>query len=141
MKFIPKTIEDGEYILNGITVEVLHLIHKKYSFQEIKKYTSLKDNEINEALKYLIQNGLIEQVSSAGNFLGKDFKNSLTTNLAHAIGPLANFLVDDAFNNLEIKTHKITKNQAATLIRTLSEEITDKSVKLEYIKKMSVFLK
>lgn len=142
MQFMPKKIEQNyNYTLNGISLEVLYLIHKKKSIEEIKKITSLQNGEITLALKELIENDLIIQASKNGNFLGKEFFNDIKKNLAKAIGPLAEYLVEDAFAEFKVNPEKIPKNQAASIIRFLSEEIKDSSLKINFIKTMNEFLK
>ncbi|MDY0361580.1 MAG: hypothetical protein RBR08_09015 [Desulforegulaceae bacterium] len=142
MQFMAKKIEKTDnYTLNGISLEVLYLIHKKKSVEEIKEITSLQNEEITIALKELIENDLIIQASKNGNFLGNEFINALQRNLAKALGPLAGFLVEDAFSEFDINPEKIPKNQAASIIRFLSEEIKDSSLKINFIKTMNEFLK
>lgn len=141
MQFVPKKIEKNDYTLDGTSLEVLYLIHKNKSVEEIKQITALNNEELTNALKELIQNDLIVQASKNGNFLGKEFADNLKKNLAKAIGPLAEFLVEDAFSEFNVNTEKIPKNQAASIIRFLSEEIKDNSLKINFIKAMSEFLK
>jgi hypothetical protein len=141
MQFIPKKIGKDDYKLNGISLEVLYLIHQKKSIEEIKQTTSLTNEEITSALKELIQNDLIAQNTKNGSLLGKEFTGQLRNNLAKAIGPLAEYLVEDAFSELDVNPDKIPKNQAASIIRFLSEEIKDPNLKMNFIKTMNQYLK
>jgi len=141
MQFIPKKIEKEDYTLSGISLEILYLIHQKKSVEEIKRTTSLTSEQITGALKELIENDLIAQASKNGSLLGKDFTGELKKNLAKAIGPLAEYLVEDAFSEFDVNPEKIPKNQAASIIRFLSEEIKDSSLKINFIKTMNQFLK
>lgn len=141
MQFTANKIEHGEYNLSGTTLEILYLIHKKKTLGEIQKVTSLETDLIKSALKTLIQNSLITQIQTSNNFLGQNFLDALQINLAKAIGPLADFLIEDAFRELEININKIPKNQAASIIRSLSVEIKDDKMKLNFMKQMSTFLK
>jgi DNA-binding transcriptional regulator YhcF (GntR family) len=141
MQFRPKKIAKGEYFLNGITLEILHLIHKNNSVQEIAEKISVDNETLKKSLKDLVKNDLIEKVSLSDNFMGKDFHEALKANLAKAIGPLAEYLVEDAFSDFNVNSEKIPKNQAASIIRYLAEEIKDANLKHNFLKKMTEFIK
>lgn len=141
MQFRPKKIENGEYSLSGNTLEVLYLIHKKKSLEDIKKETLLNNEELKSSLKSLIENDLIIQDSGNNNFLGEDFSKALQLNLAKTIGPVATLLIEDAFAEMGVNESKIPKNQAAAIIRMLSTEIKDESMRHNFMKKMTDYLK
>jgi len=73
--------------------------------------------------------------------MGNDFHEVLKANLAKAIGPLAEYLVEDAFSDFNVNSDKIPKNQAASIIRYLAEEIKDSSLKHNFLKTMTEFIK
>ncbi|MDY0131964.1 MAG: hypothetical protein RBR53_04775 [Desulforegulaceae bacterium] len=141
MQFIPKKIGNKTYTLNGISLRVLHLIHQKKSIEEIKKTVSLTNEKLNNALNQLLENELIDKVFREKSLSSKKFTNLVKKNLAKAIGPLAEYLVEDVCSELKIDSEKITKNQAASMIRFLSEEIKDNTLKINFIKTMNQFLK
>ena len=136
-----KKIDNGEYRLNGIALEILHLMHKGKSIREIKKITGIDEKSLNSAVKSLILNRLAVKVVKNNNFIEKDFGQALGKNLAQALGPMAAVLIEDLFNELDVDKNKILKNQAAAIIRNLADEIKHNDLKISFIKTMTDYLK
>jgi len=137
MKFKAQSIKEGEYLLTGLSLEILYLIHKNKSINEIRKVINTDFENIKKALKLLIENDLIVQKAANNSFLDQGFYSFLQSNLAKAIGPMADLLIEDAFAEFEVNKNKVPKNQAASIVRMLSLEIKDQKTRHIFLKIMN----
>ena len=72
--------------------------------------------------------------------LDQAFIETLRINLSRAIGPMAEILIEDMAEEMELDSSAIPVNQAAELIAHLSLEVPDEDNRMQFKKSMLAIL-
>ena len=95
---------------------------------------------LKQALAELLKRGLIVPVRQSTPRLDRMFYDALRINLSKAIGPMAEILIEDQAEEMEIDPALIPVNQAAELIAHLSLEVPDEENRMQFKKSMLAVL-
>ncbi len=117
----------GEISLNGGQLKLLMAIDENKSMDQMASETGLDKHALQKTLATLVELGLIESVQSDGPFLDRKFLHILKLNLAKVLGPMAEFLIEDAAANMGTSMANIPVGRVAELIIVLAREIPDKA--------------
>lgn len=123
----------GEFSLDSQMLRFLMTLDGKKRIKDIEPVLNVDTSTIKEILTKLDNLNLIELDISSVECLDRNFYESLMEELAMAIGPMAEIIIDE-----EIKTYGFDKNRfpvfkAAELIESISDSIlrTDKKIKFQ----------
>jgi hypothetical protein len=130
----------GDISLDSRMLEVLMELDGKKSLGSIAKKTGINIVSLRDAVTGLMKSNLIEKVETAGAFIDKEFMGYLVKQLALAIGPVAEVIIEDAVSDLGLKISEIPIDNVAELIDYLSGEIQrgerKEAFKISMIKKI-----
>ena len=126
--------------LDADMIRLLIAIDENKNLYQIAEEVNVGTAEFKKALSKLLDQGLIEPVQKNIPVLNQSFIQSLRMNLSRAIGPIAEILVEDLAEEIEIDPSAIPVNQAAELITHLSLEISDEENRMQFKKSMLAIL-
>ncbi len=126
--------------LDADMIRLLIAIDDHKSLYQIAEEVDLGAASFKKALSKLLDQGLIEPVQKNIPVLNQSFIQSLRMNLSRAIGPMAEILIEDLAEEMEIDPSAIPVNQAAELITHLSLEIPDEENRMQFKKSMLAIL-
>jgi hypothetical protein len=133
---------DGEEInLDADMIRLLIAIDESKDIAQIANEVGMDVTTLNKALAKLIKLRLIETVKKEVPFLNEKFLEALKINLSKAIGPMAEFLIEDVAADMDFPVNKIPKHQAAELISNLAVEIPDENSRVQFEKLMIELIK
>ncbi len=122
----------GQFSFDGHMLNVLMEMDGKNTVLAISKKTGLGLTDIREILIKLQELKLIEPAPGAVKLLDKDFLNTLNAELALAVGPIAEILVEDAVADLDLNLSRVPSQRAAELVELLSREIQRDEKKVDF---------
>ena len=93
-----------------------------------------------QALSKLLAQDLIEPAQKDIPVLEESFLESLRINLSKAIGPMAEILIADVMEEMELDPAGIPVNHAAEMITQLSLEVPDGENQIQFKKSMLAML-
>lgn len=113
----------GDVSLDSHMLNVLMELDGKKNLGSIAIKTGMSAGNLREAVSKLLKLNLIENVEGTGTFLDNDFMGYLNEQLALAIGPVAEVIIEDAVSDLGCKMSQIPSHKIAELIDLLSRDI------------------
>ena len=128
--------DHDQIALDAEMVRLLIAIDEKKSLSQIAAEVQMEPMALKKNLGKLIQLGLVEPIKKGLPVLDKIFLQALNINLSRAIGPMAEFLIEEVTSEMEITDPGIPVHQAAEMITTLSHEIPDPEKRIEFKKSM-----
>ncbi len=137
-KKIPR--DDDRIALDAEMMRLLIAIDENKSLSQIAAEVGMQPQTLKQNLAKLIQLGLVEPVRKGLPVLDKIFLPALNINLSKAIGPMADFLIEEIISELDVSTSGIPVHQAAEMITSLSHEIPDAEKRIEFKKAMMEIL-
>ena len=131
----------GDFLLDSQMLDVLMELDGKKNLGSIAKKMEMSTGSLREAVSKLLKLNLIENVvEGTGTFLDNDFLGYLNEQLALAIGPVAEVIIEDTVSDLGCKMSQIPSHKIAELIDLLSREIQreerKESFKLNMVKRI-----
>lgn len=134
----------GSVSLDTRALEVLVEIDGKKNLSAISRETGLDIDDLRIVIFDLFKQKLIALVSNgvqSVKCLGFDFQKILTAQLTLSVGPIAEFLVEDALADLDLTPGKIPLAKAAELIEFVSRDIQQEDKRMAFIKTMLGIIK
>ncbi len=113
----------GEFSLDGQMLSVLMELDGKKNVAVVAKNAGLSMGIISRAVSKLLELNLIEPVEEAISRLDEDFFDYLKSQLALAIGPIAEVIIEDVVADLGHSLSQFPSYRAAELIDLISREI------------------
>ena len=126
--------------LDADMIRLLIAIDENKNLYQIAEEVNLGAAEFKKALSKLINQGLIEAVQKDIPVLDQSFIETLRIHLSRAIGPMAEILIEDQADEMDINPAAIPVNQAAELIAHLSMEVPDEENRMQFKKSMLAIL-
>ena len=126
--------------LDADMIRLLIAINENKNLYQIAEEVAMGAAEFKKALSRLIIQGLIEPVQKDIPVLDQSFIKTLRINLSRAIGPMAEILIEDQADEMQIDPTAIPVNQAAELIAHLSLEVPDEENRMQFKKSMLAIL-
>ena len=125
-------MDNEEICLDADMIRLLIAIDENKDMAQIASEVGMDITTLNTTLSKLLELKLIEHVEKEVPFLDKKFLTALKINLSKAIGPMAEFLIEDVVSNMDMSILKIPKDQAAELISTLALEIPEEDNRIQF---------
>ena len=113
----------GEFSLDSHMLKVLMALDGKKNLASISRSLNMNMGKLQEVLTRLHSYQLIEKVENAVLMLEKEFFVFLTDQLSFAIGPIAEFLIEDEIRELGDDSTQIPLRRAAELVNLLARQI------------------
>jgi hypothetical protein len=113
----------GQFSLDGQMLSVLMELDGRKNVAVVAKNTALSMSVIRRVVSELFELNLIEPVEEAVSILDKDFFDYLKSQLAIAIGPIAEVIIEDVVIDLGHSLSQFPSYRAAELIDLISREI------------------
>jgi len=126
--------------LDADMIRLLIAIDENKNLYQISEEVGLGTATFKKALSKLLNQGLIEPVKKGIPVLDQSFMETLRIHLSRAIGPMAEILIEDMAEEMEIGPSAIPVNQAAELIAHLSLEVPDEDNRMQFKKSMLAIL-
>ena len=133
--------QDNEKVsLDADMIRLLIAIDESKSLYQIADEVDMDNSTFRQALSRLLDQGLIEPVQKDIPVLDESFLESLRINLSKAIGPMAEILIADVTEEMELDPDRIPVNQAAEMITHLSLEVPDEENQIQFKRSMITIL-
>ena len=132
--------DNDQVSLDADMIRLLIAIDESKSLYQIADEVDMDNATFKQALARLLEQGLIEPVQKNIPLLDESFLESLRINLSKAIGPIAEILIADVSEEMELDPARIPVNQAAELITHLSLEVPDEENQIQFKKSMIAIL-
>jgi DNA-binding transcriptional ArsR family regulator len=128
--------DNDKVSLDADMIRLLIAIDESKSLYQIDDEMDLDHSTFRQALSRLLDQGLIEPVQKDIPVLDESFLESLRINLSKAIGPMAEILIADVTEEMELDPARIPVNQAAEMITHLSLEVPDEENQIQFKRSM-----
>ena len=122
----------GEFSLDSHMLGILMELDGEKSLGEIANGLGLNMGTIRGVVSKLLSLKLIEATGGAVKTLDEDFIDYLIDQLSLAIGPIADVIVEDTFEDMGFPNGRFPAHQAAELVDILSREIRREEKKAEF---------
>jgi len=132
--------DNEEVSLDADMIRLLIAIDESKSLYQIADEMDLDNTTLRRALSKLLDQGLIEPVQKDIKVMDDSFLESLQINLSKAIGPMAEILIADVMEEMELDPDGIPVNHAAEMITQLSLEVPDGENQIQFKKSMLAIL-
>ncbi len=132
--------DNDEISLDADMIRLLIAVDESKSLNQIAEEVDMSNTAFKIALSNLLRQGLIEPVQKDLLVLDKSFLETLRINLSKAIGPIAEILIADVTEEMQVDSSAIPINQAAELITQLSLEVPDEENQMQFKKSMIAIL-
>jgi hypothetical protein len=113
----------GEFSIDSHMLKVLTALDGKNNLASVSRSLNMNMGKLKEVLTRLHSYQLIEKVENAVPMLEKEFFDFLTGQLSLAIGPIAEFLIEDEIRELGDDSTRIPLPRAAELVNLLARQI------------------
>jgi hypothetical protein len=132
--------DNDKVSLDADMIRLLIAINESKSLYQIADEVDMDNSSFRQALSRLLDQGLIEPVQKDIPVLDESFLESLRINLSKAIGPMAEILIADVTEEMELDPDRIPVNQAAEMITHLSLEVPDEENQIQFKRSMITIL-
>jgi len=132
--------DNDKVSLDADMIRLLIAINESKSLYQIADEVDMDNSTFRQALSGLLDQGLIEPVQKDIPVLDESFLESLRINLSKAIGPMAEILIADVTEEMELDPDRIPVNQAAEMITHLSLEVPDEENQIQFKRSMITIL-
>jgi hypothetical protein len=133
--------QDNEKVsLDADMIRLLIAIDESKSLYQIADEVDMDNTTFRQALSKLLAQGLIEPAQKDIPVLEESFLESLRIHLSKEIGPMAEILIADAIEEMELDPNGIPVNHAAEMITRLSLEVPDGENQIQFKKAMLTIL-
>jgi hypothetical protein len=126
----------GEFSLDGQMLSVLMELDGKKSVAVVAKQAGLGMGNMRSIISKLFELNLIEPVEDAISTLDEDFFDYLKSQLAVAIGPIAEVIIEDVVIDLGHRLSQFPSSRAAELIDLISRDIQKEEKRNNFKQKM-----
>jgi hypothetical protein len=126
--------------LDADMIRLLIAIDENKNLYQIAEEVGMGSLVFKKTLSKLLDQGLIEPVQKDIPVLDQSFIKTLRIHLSRAIGPMAEILIEDIAEDMEVDPQSIPVSQAAELIAHLSLEVPDEENRMQFKKSMLAIL-
>lgn len=136
--FFRKVIRDdmGRVSLDPVMIRLLLAIDENKPIAKIAREVGMNLVSLRETLHKLMRLGLVEPVEKAGPVLNGRFVADLREQLARAVGPMAEVLIEETLDEMRLSLSRIPVHLGADLIGSLARQIPREEKRLEFQKAM-----
>jgi predicted transcriptional regulator len=136
--FFRKVIRDdmGRVSLDPNMVRLLLAIDENKPIGKIAREVGMNLVSLRETLYKLLKLGLVEPAEKAGAVLNGRFVADLREQLARAVGPMAELLIEETLDEMRLSLSRIPVHLGADVIGNLARQIPREEKRLEFQKAM-----
>ncbi|MCP3954827.1 MAG: hypothetical protein GY697_21785 [Desulfobacterales bacterium] len=131
----------GEFSLDGHMLQVLMQLDGKKNLGAVANSLGIELSTMKMVVAKLQELGLLEESGPTVHVISKEFIDYMLTQLANAMGPIAEVIFEDEIEEFGGDPTRIPKNRAAELITRLAKEIPREERRLEFQQAMIAKLK
>ena len=131
----------GEFSLDSHMLQVIMQLDGKKNLSTVANSLNIKLATIKMVVAKLAELGLVEVPQTTVPGISKEFIDYMISQLANAMGPIAQVVFEDEIEPFGGDPTKIPKNRAAELITRLANEIPREEKRLEFQQAMVARLK
>lgn len=130
-----------EFSLDSQMLKVLMALDGKKNLATVARTVNMNMDTLKAVLAKLQQIQLVEQVDSAVLMLNDDFFDFLKNQLSLALGPIAEFLIEDEIQDFSDVPWQVPFNRAAELVNILARQIPRQENKVAFQQAMAQKIK
>lgn len=132
--YFRKVIRDdiGRVSMDADMMRLLMVVDENKNVTQIAKESGMKLANLETALSNLIKAGLLERVERVVEYLNDNFLLELKENLTIAIGPMADLIIEDILDEMDLPESEVPKYLGAELIHNLASQIPRKEKRLQF---------
>jgi hypothetical protein len=136
--FFRKVIRDdvGRVSLDPLMVRLLLAIDENKPIGKTAREMGMNLVSLRETLYKLLRLGLVEPIEKVGAVLNGRFIADLREQLARAVGPMADVLIDETLDEMRLSLSRIPVHLGADLIGNLARQIPREEKRLDFQKAM-----
>jgi hypothetical protein len=136
--FFRKVIRDdmGPVSLDPQMVRLLLAIDERKSLGTTARELGINLASLRDTLQKLLRLGLLEQVENVGEVLNGSFIADLREQMARAVGPVAEVLIEEALDEMRLSISRIPAHLGAELVGNLARQIPREEKRIEFQKAM-----
>ena len=137
-RFFRKVIRDdmGQVSLDPHMLRLLLAIDENKPIGKIAREVGLNLVSLRETLQKLLRLGLVEPVEKASAVLNGRFIADLREQLAQAVGPMAEVLIEETLDEMRLSLPHIPVHLGADLIGNLARQIPREEKRVEFQRAM-----
>ena len=125
-----------ELSMDAGMIQLLLAIDESKPISQVAKEAGIKPAQVKSALMKLLKLNLIEPVGKGFKPLPGGFIEKVRNELIRAIGPIGEFLIEDAAADMGSSLSEIPVQRAPELISLLAEQIPEETTRLEFKRTM-----
>jgi len=124
-KVFKRSVSDNfsEITLSGPMLKVLIALDGKKNLGTIQHDLKTDVHELNKIIRNLESRKLIEKVTMSPPIVNTDFFVFLRNHLTRAMGPIAEFIMEEELQNFNVPPREMTLQSAAELVDLLARQI------------------
>ncbi|MBU0987120.1 MAG: hypothetical protein KKH68_07690 [Proteobacteria bacterium] len=130
-----------EFSLDSQMLKILMELDGKKNLASVSRSVNMNMTALKEVLARLNKIQLIEVVEKAVPMLNENFFDFLKNQLSLALGPIAEFLIEDGLHELGTNPDKVPVHRAAELVNLLARQIPRKDRKVTFQQAMAQKIK
>ena len=136
--FFRKVIRDemGRVSLEPQMVRLLVTIDESKPIGTTARELGINLASLRETLQKLLRLGLVERVENTGAVLNGSFVTGLREQMARAVGPMAEVLIEETLDEMRLSISRIPAHLGAELIGNLARQIPREEKRIEFQKAM-----
>ena len=131
----------GEFSLDSHMLQVLMQLDGKKNLGAVASGLNIELSTMKMVIAKLAELDLVKKPSPAVAGISKEFIDFMVTQLANAMGPIAEVIFEDELQDFGGDPNKIPKSRAAELITRLANEIPREEKRMEFQQAMVARLK
>lgn len=130
-----------EFSIDTQMLKVLMQLDGKKNLASVSRAINMDMKMLREVLTRLYSANLIEKVEKFIPMLNKEFFNFLAVQLSLALGPIAEFLIEEEIHEFGDDPAKVPKRRAAELVNLLARQIPRKEKRVAFQQAMILKIK
>ncbi len=130
--------------LTGEQWNVSALCNGTKTVSEIQEALKWDEFKVSKTIYQLVQLGLLERAEDRKpikkKIISNGFFRTVETELKRMIGPMAPIVISDKLSDMGATKDSFAQDQVSSFVHTLSEEISDDSMRKEFLRAMTDYL-
>jgi len=122
----------AEFSLDSQMLKVLLELNGKKNLASVSRAIPMDIGTLRKVITRLNDLQLVEQVEIAIPLLNRDFFDYLTVHLSMALGPIAEFLIEDEIQEFCDDPKKVPIHRAAELVNLLARQVPRKEKRVAF---------
>ncbi len=125
-------VDAGSLTLDSDMIRVLFAVDEDKDMAQVAMETGMDPMMLRSVLSRLLDLGVIEPVAKTVRYMDRAFYDVLRRNLAVAVGPMSDFILEDILADMAISPGRIPVHRAVDLVRKTGEQIPDQNTRTRF---------